>query len=62
MFAATPFSVVARLSNVRRASATVVEALDSDAVMTSETLAESYLRRWYAQFNSSFTAPTTTAS
>jgi HEAT repeat protein len=35
----------------------LVEALDSNAEDLRK-LAESYLRRWYAQFNSSFTAPT----
>jgi hypothetical protein len=35
----------------------LVEALNSDAEYLRK-LAENYLRRWYAQFNSSFTAPT----
>jgi len=35
----------------------LVEALDSNAEDLRK-LAEGYLRRWYAQFNSSFTAPT----
>jgi hypothetical protein len=36
----------------------LVEALDNNAEDLRK-LAESYLRRWYAQFNSSFTAPQT---